>query len=177
MGILPLFFNLTHDLPRETVRRIILQSVLTASGVAVIFLIGGPALLKMLGITVADFMVAGGVLLLVISISDILTTQKIQRQVDPESLGAVPLGVPLITGPAVLTTSLLLVAQYGFAPTTAALLANVLITGIVFWFSQSILRFLGKAGAGTLSKIAGLLLAAIAVMLVRKGITSFLNQG
>ena len=80
------------------IRSIIYQSVVTASVVALLFLAIGIAVFKLLDITIADFMVAGGILLFVISISDLMTTEKKQRRVDPESLGAVPLGVPLITG-------------------------------------------------------------------------------
>ena len=121
-------------------------------------------------------MVAGGILLFVISMSDLLTSEKIQRKIDPDSLGAVPLGVPLITGPAVLTTSILLMNEHGLAATAAALVINILIAGVVFGFAETINRFLGKAGSKTVSKIASLLLAAIAVMIVRKGISAFFGN-
>jgi len=78
-----------------------------------------------LAVRCADFMVAGGILLFVISMSDLLTTEKIQRKIDPESLGAVPLGVPLITGPDVLTTSMLLMNEHGLASTAAALMKSL----------------------------------------------------
>lgn len=170
IGVLPIFLGLTQDMDRRTIHHIIVQSVITASAVALSFLAVGVAVLAILGITVADFMVAGGILLFVISISDLLTTEKVQRRFDPESLGAVPLGVPLITGPAVLTTSILLMNEYGFFLTSASIVLNILIAGIAFLFAQRINRFLGKAGAKALSKVAGLLLAAIGVMMVRRGI-------
>jgi multiple antibiotic resistance protein len=174
IGILPLFLTLTRDTPGKTVHRIIGQSVCTAAAVALLFALAGPALLRLLGITVADFMIAGGILLFVVSMRDITTTDKSERRLDTDGLGAVPLGVPLITGPAVLTTSILLVDQQGFVPTSAALVVNILIVGTLFWFGEALNRVLGKAGAGTLSKISSLLLAAIGVMLVRKGIAVFL---
>ena len=174
IGVLPIFISFTQDIKPRRVRTIIYQSVITAIIVALFFLIGGKAILDMLGITVSDFMIAGGVLLFAISINDLLTSDKIQRKIDPESLGAVPLGVPLITGPAVLTTSILLLNEHGFVPTAVAILINVLIAGVVFSFSIYIHRFLGKAGSKTLSKIASLLLAAIGVMIVRKGITALI---
>jgi multiple antibiotic resistance protein len=87
--------------------------------------------------------------------------------VDPESVGAVSLGVPLITGPAVLTTSILLLNEHSFLITAIAILVNILITGIVFFFSQYIIGFLG---------IASLLLAAIGVMIIRKGIEYFISS-
>lgn len=174
IGVLPLFMNITSDLPPEKFRRILFQSVLTAGLVALLFLFGGTALLKMMGITVADFMIAGGILLFTFSMSDLLTTEKVRRKVDPESVGAVPLGVPLITGPAVLTTSILLAGEHGMFIVALSILVNVIFAGIVFAFSVPISRFLGDSGTKILSKIASLFLASIGVMMVRKGIFSFL---
>jgi multiple antibiotic resistance protein len=169
-GVLPLFIGLTDGLSSPQQRRVIIQSLITASAVALLFLAVGPAVLAFLNITVSDFMVAGGILLLVISLSDLLTGEKRQRLVDPETLGAVPLGVPIITGPAVLTTSVLLANVHGMPVTALALLANLGIAGAIFWFAKPITRLLGNAGTMILSKIASLFLATIAVMLIRKGI-------
>jgi multiple antibiotic resistance protein len=124
---------------------------------------------------VDDFMIAGGLLLLAISLSDLLTGEKRQRQADSESLGAVPIGVPLITGPAVLTTSVLLAGMHGRALTATAVVANIALAGLVFVFSGPITRALGRTGTKTISKVASLLLAAIAVMLIRRGITGALT--
>ena len=170
LGVLPIFINLTDGLRFQQRRKVLIQSLITATAVAMIFLVIGPTVLKTLNITVFDFMVAGGILLLVISLGDLLTGEKRQRLVDPETLGAVPLGVPIITGPAVLTTSVLLAHVHGIAMTSLALLSNIGIAGIVFWFALPITRFLGNAGTMILSKIASLFLATIAVMLIRRGI-------
>jgi multiple antibiotic resistance protein len=178
LGILPMFLTLTEGIPPPQRQRIVRQSVATAAAVALAFLAVGTGLLRLLGITVADFMVAGGILLFAISLSDLLRFEKAQRRVDPDGIGAVPIGVPLITGPAVLTTSLLLLNEHGLLATGTAVLLNVAIAGVVFSFADAIDRILGTAGAKTLSKIAGLLLAAIAVMMVRKGVSAFiLNHG
>jgi multiple antibiotic resistance protein len=175
IGTLPMFLGLTEGVNRNRINRVIVQSVATAMTVALIFLAIGQMILKFLGITIADFMVAGGALLFVLSLSDILSAEKQQRHVDPEDLGVVPLGVPLIVGPAVLTTSILLLREYGFFPTVAALVANISIAGLVFWLSTPISRLLGKTGSKILSKISNLLLAAIAVMMVRRGIVMFIK--
>jgi len=175
LGVLPIFISLTDGLLPLQKRRVLIQSLITASAVALVFLAVGPTILTALNITVSDFMVAGGILLLVISLSDLLTGEKRQRLVDPETLGAVPLGVPIITGPAVLTTSVLLANVYGISLTALALLINLGIAGAIFWFAQPITRFLGNAGTMILSKIASLFLATIAVMLIRKGIVEIIT--
>jgi multiple antibiotic resistance protein len=176
IGVLPMFMSLTEDIDEKQVRRIVLQSVATAMVVSIAFVAIGELLLRLLGITVADFMIAGGSLLFGISFSDLLTLEKPHRRIDAESLGAVPVGVPLIVGPAVLTTTILLVHQQGVVITSGALIINILLAGVVLWFSDAFLKVLGKVGAKTVSKLANILLAAIGVMMVRKGIMLFIGH-
>jgi multiple antibiotic resistance protein len=169
LGTVPIFLGMTAGLERERVRRVLLQSTLTAAVVALSFLALGTAVLRFMGITMADFMVAGGILLFAMAMADLLNSPHIHAAAAPENFGAVPLGVPLIAGPALMTTSLLLLDQHGIWPTAAAVVANITIAGVLFLGSNSIFKFLGKTGARTLSKVANLLLAAIAVMIIRKG--------
>ncbi|MCM8812358.1 MAG: MarC family protein [Candidatus Omnitrophica bacterium] len=177
IGVLPIYLNLTEGIQPLRQNSIVIQSVITALLVAVLFLLGGQKTLALLGITVADFMIAGGLVLLIIAVSDLLTGTKAQRKLDVATIGAVPIGVPLITGPAVLTTCVLLMNHYGFMPTLIATVLNICIAGIIFWFSRPISRFLGSSGMRTLSKIASLLLTSIGVMMVRKGISAFIPAG
>jgi multiple antibiotic resistance protein len=92
-------------------------------------------------------------------------------------MGAVPIGVPLITGPAVLTTSMLLINEHTLVITSLAIIINILIAGGIFLSAPLINRVLGKTGSKTISKITSLLLAAIAVMIIRRGIAIFIVQG
>jgi multiple antibiotic resistance protein len=175
IGVLPLFISLTGEMDGQQVRKVIIQSVLTATLVALAFLAAGPSLLRFLGISVEDFMIAGGTLLFAISMVNLLGLEERHRHRDAESLGAVPLGVPLITGPAVLTTSILLLPQHHFAVTALALVANTLLAGVIFSFAKGIFRLMGKAGVRTIAKVAYLILAAVGVMMVRKGILVFVR--
>jgi multiple antibiotic resistance protein len=175
-GILPVFLSLTEGLEKKAVRKILIESLITATAVAVVFLLLGELVLRLLGISVADFMIAGGLLLFSLSLSELLMLEKQHHRVSDEALGAVPIGVPIIVGPAVLTTTLLLVRQYGFMPTIISLTLNIAIAGVVLWFSSALNDFFGKAGSKAISKLASLLLAAIGVMMVRKGIMLFLSH-
>jgi len=177
VGVLPLFMNLTEGIEQNKIKKIIIQSMITALIVALAFIAVGTATLKLLGISVADFMIAGGTLLFVISIRDILATEKKHYAIDLESMGAVPIGVPLITGPAVLTTSMLLINEHSLFITSLAIIANILIAGAVFFMAPFIDRIIGKTGSKTVSKITSLLLAAIGVMIVRRGIAIFIAHG
>ncbi|GAB6269435.1 MAG: MarC family protein [Smithella sp.] len=177
IGVLPLFMNLTEGIEQSKIKNIIIQSMITALIVALAFIAVGTATLKLLGISVADFMIAGGMLLFLISVRDVLSTEKKNYAIDLESMGAVPIGVPLITGPAVLTTSMLLINEHSLFITSLAIIANILIAGAVFFMAPLINRIIGKTGSKTISKITSLLLAAIGVMIIRRGIAIFIAHG
>jgi len=174
IGVLPVFVSLTQGMDEKGKRRVAYQSTLTAICLAVGFVFLGKAIFVFLGIAIGDFMVAGGVILFCIAILDILRTEGETRGRGSE-LGAVPLGTPLIAGPAVLTTSLAIVDEYGLLPTLISVVLNILLSGFLFSVSGVLLRFLGGPGTKALSKITSLLLGAIAVMLVRKGIFLLLS--
>ncbi len=175
LGLLPIFMGLTEGLSSVDIRRVILHSIITAAAATFLFVAVGKAVLGLVGVTVPDFMIAGGMLLFVISLSDLLSGEKEVRRIDPESLGAVPLGVPLMVGPAVLTTTIILLDQYGTLPVLAAIIANIVIAGAVFSMAEPITRLIGRTGTRTISKLTALILAAIAVMMMRRGLTELIG--
>src|SRR4030043_878244 len=120
-GVLPIFTGLTEGLSEKQKNRAIIQSVWASSVVAVVFVLVGRWIFRFLGITIADFMIAGGAILFCIAITDIINPTK-TRRIPADNLGSVPLGIPLIVGPAVLTISLVLASQYGLAPTIISIL-------------------------------------------------------
>ncbi len=170
IGILPIFLGLTAGLSRVERQRIVRQSVATATVVGIGFLFLGQGVLRLLGITVSDFMIGGGLLLLALAMLDLLTVAKQSYSPDKETLGAVPIGVPLICGPAVLTTTLLLANQFGWLWTTMALVSNLLLAGLILAHASYLEDLLGHAGSRTISKVVCVILAAFAVMMIRKGI-------
>jgi multiple antibiotic resistance protein len=174
IGVLPMFVALTNELEQKEKTRIIFQSMLTAASLAIGFVLIGKLLFRWLGITIGDFMIAGGAILFSLAIIDLVNPTKKRRTPD-QNLGVVPLGTPLIAGPAVLTTSMLIVSQYGLFATMISLLVNIFVAGLILRSSVILTKVLGEAGSKALSKIMSLLLAAIAVMLVRKGIEQFLG--
>jgi multiple antibiotic resistance protein len=175
IGVLPIFVSLTEGLDKQQKNKVIVQSMITAFLLAVGFILIGKLVFKLLGITIGDFMVAGGALLFCIAISDLMTQTK-ERRSPGKDLGAVPIGTPLIVGPAVLTTSLAIISQYGLLPTIISVIGNILFAGLIFNGSIWLIKVLGEAGTKALSKIMSLLLAAIAVMLMRKGIMLFIGH-
>ena len=175
VGLLPVFVALTQGMNARERRRVIYQSTLTGGLLAVGFIFLGRALFRLLGIAMGDFMIAGGAILFCIAIIDILSPGTESRRPGAD-LGAVPLGTPLIAGPAVLATSLAIIQEYGLWATLIAIVVNIALCGVLLGLSGVLLRFLGRPGSRALSKITSLLLGAIAVMLIRKGIVDLLGR-
>lgn len=169
LGMLPVFTGLTARLGRTQRQTLIRHSVMTALIVALSFIWIGKFVMQWLGISISDFLIAGGAILFILSIRDILATGK-SAKAPVETVGVVPVAVPLIVGPAVLTTSLVLLNSFGVYPTVFSITTNILLCGVILSFSGEISKLLGETGSQTLSKISSLLLAAIGVMLMRRGI-------
>ena len=174
IGVLPMFISLTKDLTQLERTKIIYQSMITAIALAIGFVLIGKAVFNLLGIEMGDFMIAGGAILFSLAIIDIINPTKARRSPTTE-LGAVPIGTPLIAGPAVLTVSMLMISEYRLFATVISIIVNILIAGIIFRLSTILIKVLGEAGTKALSKITSLLLAAIAIMLIRKGLTQFIT--
>ena len=174
IGILPMFIGFTDHLKRREKRKIVTQSIITAFLIGIVFLFLGKWIFKILGVLVSDFKIAGGAVLLAISLRDLLRYEK-SIKLPSETMGAVPIGTPLVVGPAVLTTIVILLDSYGPLITVISFIINLLIVWITFSYATAISNFLGKAGSKAFSKIASLLLAAIAVMMMRKGLVDTIS--
>ena len=174
IGLLPIFISLTQGLDQKTKQKVIGESILTALGLSVGFIFLGRAVFKLLGITIGDFMVAGGLVLFCIAVMELLVSRK-ERLAGAYDFGVVPLGTPLLVGPAVLTTSLIMIDQYGLSLTLMSILLNILFAVALFLFSDVLIKMIGDGGARAFSKVMALLLAAIAVMMIRKGVVQILG--
>ena len=143
-------------------------ALITALAVAIGFIFLGKIIFRALGITVADFQVAGGLILLGLAVRELLDLSAHDRYVG-EDFGIVPLGMPLIAGPALLTALLILIDTVGIIYTLLSLLVNLLLVGLGFRYADHFSRWMGKRGLSGVSKLISLLLAAIAVSLIRRG--------
>jgi multiple antibiotic resistance protein len=166
IGVLPIFISFTEGMKKRERKRVVTNSIVTGFLVSIGFLAVGKFIFK----------VAGGIILLVIAVHDLLFPER-KRRIDGETVGVVPLGVPLIVGPAVLTTILISVDAYGYIPTILSLIVNLLVAWWVFARADLLLRLLGEGGAKGLAKVVSLLLAAIAVMMIRRGVINIIQGG
>lgn len=169
-GIVPIYLVLTGSLEVAERRSMLRTSICVAAAVSVAFVVLGKMIFVLLGITVSDFQIAGGLVLLGLAALDLLSGEPHGTAEGGGGAGVVPLGVPLIAGPALITGSIVLVDLYGAPVTIAALLLNLGVCWLVLAHAPRILRVLGRTGARGISKVVSLLLAAIGVHWIRQGL-------
>lgn len=188
VGIVPIFMSLTAGASLAQRRRLAVQAVTTAAGVAFVIVFAGNAIFRALGIDLNDLRVSGGILLLIIAITDLLFGEKTQRQVSEdeveapdhvspvEAVGIVPLGIPLTLGPAAITTLLISQKSYGYPVTVLSLVVNLVIVFVAFWYGPWLLDKLGEPASKVLAKVVNLFLAAIGVAMIRAGIAGMISH-
>ena len=172
--LIPIFISMTKDISKPERGTVVRDSIITALIVSIVFLALGEAIFRILGIRGDDFKIAGGLVLLVFAILELLQRGEERRQ-PVLKMGVVPIGVPLIAGPAVLTTVLVLQDQYGVIATVIALLLNLFIVWISLLNAERIIKTIGRGGVTGLSKVMALLLASIAIMMIRLGIENIVK--
>jgi len=168
IGLVAMFMGLAGNASREHRQREGFIGIFTALCVSVGFVFLGKIIFTALGITVADFQVAGGLILLGLAGRELLNISPADREATND-FGVVPLGMPLIAGPALLTALLILVDTVGLIFTLFSMVVNLAIVAVAFWNADLVARWMGRQGLRGVSKIVALLLAAIAVSLIRRG--------
>lgn len=175
LGVLPAFIQMTGGLPKAGRRKIVNRSILTAGIVGLLFIPLGPLVLNALGLKTGDFQVAGGLLVLVIALRDVVWDHKMLADKTSEGAGVVPIGIPLLVGPGVLATLILLLTRFSWIEISASLILNLAISWVVFRQSSDLMDWMGLTGTRVVSKLAALLLSAYAVMMIRVGLSSLLK--
>lgn len=172
VGLAAIFLALGRDATPERRRKIASQATLTGGAVALLFLFLGRMIFISIGIGEGDFQIAGGLILFIIASRDLTLPVSEEKAGLPEDFGVVPLGMPLIAGPATITTLLVVSQAYGLWIALLALAANLAIVAFSFVLSERLARLVGTTGLRAVSKIISLLLAAIAVHIVRHGFSA-----
>ncbi len=169
IGNIPIVMSLSEGLTTQQHRRMINIALLTATIVGLIFLFFGKWLLNVMNISQGAFTIAGGLILLVFSLRYLLIGRWIDV-IKEEMIAVVPIGTPLIVGPATITTLLLLSTQYPLYVILISLAINLILSWIAFMLANHISGFLGKGGLKAVSQIFNLLLVAIAVSMILHGL-------
>ena len=169
IGLVPIYLSMAQGTPRGRRNLVVNEAVITGLLVAVIFLFMGRFIFNSLQITDNDFRIAGGLILFGLAAQDILFTDQRNSMVSRD-FGVVPLGMPMIAGPATLTALLTLIESSGLLMTLVSLLVNLLLVLLALRAATKLETLLGLRTMRAFSKIVALLLAAIAVNLVRRGL-------
>jgi len=172
IGNLPFVITASAGMSKPERRKMINIVVLTAAVVGLIFLFLGQFILNVMDISFGSFAIAGGLILLALSVRYMITGRMVEPQdeVKDEMVGVVPIGTPLTVGPATITTLLLLVKEYPLYWVLISFALNLFIVWIVCALGNRIAGFLGQGGIRAVSRVFSLLLAAIAVSMVIKGL-------
>jgi multiple antibiotic resistance protein len=168
IGLIAIFMGLGPATSPENRKHQAFLGIFTGLCVAVGFIFLGKIIFGALGITVADFQVAGGLILLCLAVRELVAFGP-QDRGGGDEFGVVPLGMPLIAGPALLTALLILIDSVGIVFTLVSLLVNLAIVALALCNAERLARWMGKQGLRGVSKLIALLLAAIAISLIRRG--------
>jgi multiple antibiotic resistance protein len=178
-GMIPICLGLTGAMPPRDRHRAGTQAVALAGGVIVVFAVGGQQILHYLGIDLPALQGAGGLLLVLVALQLLTGKQDDPSQQVTTNVALVPIGTPLLAGPGAIVATMLFVRRAGgFADYLAIAVAIVLVLAVVWLvlrFSGIIVKILRPSGIEVLTRIAGLLLAAIAVQLIADAVGAFVT--
>ena len=182
MGLMPVFLGLTSKLSRTAQRKAAFQASLVSFGVILTFAFLGQQILRALHISMESLKLSGGVLLFLVAM-ELLTSSDMEQPDtgdDAVNVALVPLGIPLLAGPGASVAVMVSMAQAHTVGSIVGVVGAVVATHVVIWlsmrFALELSRFLGTGGIMLLTKISGVLLAAIATELVMGGVFDFIKN-
>ncbi len=187
LPILPIVLGVVSAVPRRRRKRVALRALAVGNVVAFLFAVGGGLVLDAMRSEIDDLRIAGGIILLVFAIYDLLFSREDRKEAlgdlmeesehDGADVGPIPLGVPIMIGPATLTTVLVLSETYGLVPVTLALLVNAVLNVGLIVTGQALMDAAGRGFIRAAGKVFGLLLATLAVTMVRTGVMGVWTSG
>jgi multiple antibiotic resistance protein len=172
-GNIPIFVGLTENITEAQRKKTFNTAILVAFILLLVFSFTGQGIFEVFGISINSFEVAGGILLLIIAVR-ILISGFHESAESPESLGAVPIAMPLLVGPGAITTTILNLQAYGTVISILAVIVVLSITWVILRFMNGINKVLGKTGSMVIAKVMALLIAAIAIQYILTGVTHFI---
>lgn len=182
IGVVPLFLGMTANDSQHKCRAMALRACLTAGAILSFFALFGTLVFQVLGVTLAAFRVAGGLLLMLTAL-DMLRAQRpgtkislaeTQEGTAQDDIAVVPLAMPLLAGPGAIATVMVLMAEHGAGlqaavPVLASIFITMVVTYLTLRSAELIKRVLKQTGIAIMERIFGLILTAIAVQFVFDG--------
>jgi multiple antibiotic resistance protein len=182
IGNLPIFLDIASRIPADQTRKAFNTAVIAGIFILLFFAFAGEFILTtVFGVKLEDLQIAGGILLVILSIehivfSDAAAEKNIDARFGPYELGAVPLACPLLAGPGAMVTSLTTLKEYGWLVTVVAIFAVFFVLWLIVQFTEPLNRFLGRLVTRVISKIMWLFIAAIGVNMVLAGLHAYIEN-
>jgi multiple antibiotic resistance protein len=171
-GNIPVFIGLTEQMTGDYRKKVYNTAVIVSIILLLVFAFTGKEILDVFGLSLESFKVAGGILLLIISIRIIISGFH-ENPESPESLGAVPIAMPLLVGPGAITTTILNLQEFRTAVAVLAVLIVLGLSWVILRFINSIYRVLGIVGSMLIARVMALIIAGIAIQYILSGVASF----
>ncbi|MBS7628674.1 MarC family protein [Candidatus Bathyarchaeota archaeon] len=170
LGNIPIFISLTRNLPKEERRRVFNTAGIVAFLIAIGIVLGGQQILNLFGIGLYSIMIAGGILLAILSIKILVYGGWVEGEGSGGDLGAVPIAFPLLVGPGAITTLLVYNQKAGIMVSVISVSIVMAVTRVILQFIDSIYRILGRVGSAVVARLMAVFIAAIAVEFMIEGI-------
>ncbi len=175
IGTVPIFLALTQDY-KEVRARIVRDSVIIATIILLVFASVGPLIFQVLGITLNDFKIAGGIILFIIALDNLRGRISQTRTIAATEIAAFPLATPLMAGPGAISTVMIYAnPPYGLLEIFLVILMNSLVTYLILERASWVQRALGTNGTQVFTRIVGLLIAAIGIAFIREGVVGIVQ--
>jgi multiple antibiotic resistance protein len=175
-GSIPIFIGLTEGMVESQKRKVFNTACLVGFILLLVFAFTGQEIFYIFGLSIFSFEIAGGLLLLIISIRILVSgAESREKEVSPETVGAVPIAIPLLVGPGAITTTILNLQAYDVYVAALSVLVVMVISWVILRFIHNIYKFLGKTGSLVIARVMALIIAAIAVQYILVGVKHFLE--
>jgi multiple antibiotic resistance protein len=174
LGNIPIFLGLTQSMTDNQRKKIFNTAILVSFILLLLFSFAGQEIFNIFGVSIYSFEIAGGILLLIIAIRILISGSLHEKEDTPESIGAVPIAMPLLVGPGAITTTILNLQSYDIFVTVISVLIVLTTTWIILRFMNQIYRVLGKTGSVIIARVMSLFIAAIAIQYIIIGTTHYI---
>ena len=173
LGNTPVFVSLTSKLDKKTKQLLATKAVLRAGVILIVFVFLGNGILSFFHIYLQSFRIAGGIILILIGLQILFGMRfGAEAEMTSDDISAVPLATPLIAGPGTITAVIIFFKEYGYTIMIISIIANLLVSWLLFFYAHHVMRILGKNGALMFMKFMSLILVAIGVEFIRNSFMS-----
>lgn len=170
IGLVPVFSNITKTMSTNDRAKMFRVVIYTGASLLTVFALVGQELLALFGIILPSFQIAGGLLLLLLSLDILFRGQRFAKPGTYEDVGVVPIAFPLLVGPGAITATMIAIGAYGILATLGSIFLVMILTWVVMKQTDRIHSLLGKTGSAVIAQVMGVFIAAIAIQYVLAGV-------